>query len=376
MSTVSTGQTYIVASGQTDMTDIVLSNGLDVLTGGTLGNTIVSGGAIIGSGIDTTINSGGDKAIDTTDTATGTIVYGGGFEDVLSEANASGTSIEGGTVEVASSGSIESSLGRVELVENPIVPFTIIVRTAYGQMIVNRHDITETNFLFKKGFSLVHSEIVFLTNVLRLCGNNLTVVDVGANVGTHALAFARVAGPQGTVHAFEPQRIIFNMLCGSVALNSITNLYCYNMAVGDRQESIEIPQFDYTQPLNFGSIEFGPTQCEVLSQPRRHDPNRVEFVPLTTLDHFAFKRVDLMKIDAEGMELQVLDGAAETIRRCQPVLYVEFVKVDADALRQRIVASGDYSVYKNKSNYLCVPSRLSDQLRALRESYRRVQYRL
>jgi len=279
-------------------------------------------------------------------------------------------------VEVASSGSIGSSLGRVGLVENPIVPFTIIVPTTYGQMIVNRHDITETNFLFKKGFSLVHSEIVFLTNVLRLCGNNLTVVDVGANVGTHALAFARVVGPQGTVHAFEPQRIIFNMLCGSVALNSITNLYCYNMAVGDRQESIEIPQFDYTQPLNFGSIEFGPRQREVLSQPRRHDPNRVEFVPLTTLDHFAFKRVDLMKIDAEGMELQVLDGAAETIRRCQPVLYVEFVKVDADALRERIVACGDYSVYKNKSNYLCVPSRLSDQLRALRESYRRVQYRL
>jgi len=243
-------------------------------------------------------------------------------------------------------------------------------------MIVNRHDITETNFLFKKGFSLVHSEIVFLTNVLRRCGNNLTVVDVGANVGTHALAFASVVGPQGTVHAFEPQRIIFNMLCGSVALNSITNLYCYNMAVGDRQESIEIPQFDYTQPLNFGSIEFGARQREVLSQPRRHDPNRVEFVPLTTLDHFAFRRVDLMKIDAEGMELQVLDGAAETIRRCQPVLYVEFVKVDADALRERIVACGDYSVYKNKSNYLCVPSRLSDQLRALRESYRRVQYRL
>jgi FkbM family methyltransferase len=370
MSTVSTGQAYTVASGQTDTTDIVL-------TGGTLSNTIVSGGAITGSGIDTTINSGGDKAVDTDGTATGTIVHGGGFEVVVSEGT-SGTSIEGGTVEVevASSGSIESSLGRVELVKNPIVPFTIIVPTAYGQMIVNRHDITETNFLFKKGFSLVHSEIVFLTNVLRRCGNNLTVVDVGANVGTHALAFARVVGPEGAVHAFEPQRIIFNMLCGSVALNSITNLYCYNMAVGDRQESIEIPQFDYTQPLNFGSIEFGPTQCEVLSQPRRHDPNRVEFVPLTTLDHFAFKRVDLMKIDAEGMELQVLDGAAETIRRCQPVLYVEFVKVDADALRQRIVASGDYSVYKNKSNYLCVPSRLSDQLRALRESYRRVQYRL
>src|SRR5215467_14202170 len=86
MSTVSTGQTYTVASGQTDMTGIVLSNGLDVITGGTLGNTIVSGGAIIGSGIDTTINNGGDN--------------GGGFEDVVSKASASGTSIEGGTVEV------------------------------------------------------------------------------------------------------------------------------------------------------------------------------------------------------------------------------------------------------------------------------------
>src|SRR5262249_6057906 len=179
----STGQTYTLASGQTDTTDVVLSNRLDVLTGGTLRNTIVSGGAITGSWIETTINTGGDKAVDTGDTATGTIVHGGGFEDVVSEGSTSGTSIEGGTVEVevASSGSIGSSLGRVELVENPIVPFTIIVPTAYGQMIVNRHDVTGTNFLFKKGFSLVHLDILFLPNFLLLSGNNLTVVDVGAN---------------------------------------------------------------------------------------------------------------------------------------------------------------------------------------------------
>src|SRR5215472_8442470 len=94
-----------------------------------------------------------------------------------------------------------------------------------------------------------HSEIVFLTDVLRLCGNDLTAIDVGANVGTHALAFARAVGSLGAVHAFEPQRIIFNMLCGSIALNS----HCYNMAVGDRQGSIEIPQFDYSKPLSFGS---------------------------------------------------------------------------------------------------------------------------
>jgi FkbM family methyltransferase len=194
-----------------------------------------------------------------------------------------------------------------------------------------------------------------------LLGTDLTVLDVGANFGTFSLALARVVGPRGKVHAFEPQRIIFNMLAGSVALNSLTNVYCHHLALGDREGKVEIPQFDYSQPLNFGSIEFTPQQNEPLHQQRGKDASRAEYVPLTTIDRLGFDRVHLVKIDAEGMEMQVLQGAADTIRRCRPVLYLEYLKGDKAALHQH-VASLQYLIHENGLNFLCIPTELSARI--------------
>ncbi len=87
----------------------------------------------------------------------------------------------------------------------------------------------------------------------------------------------------------------------------------------------------------------------------------MELVPLTTIDRFAFKQVDLIKIDAEGMEMQVLDGAHKTIGRCRPILYIEYLKVNRDALRKCIIKHG-YAVHPNNINYLCIPSELSGRV--------------
>lgn len=240
--------------------------------------------------------------------------------------------------------------------------FSIVVPTVYGQMIVNRHDINQTGALLRTGKSLDHKEIEMLGTIASALAPDAVVVDAGANFGSFALGISRRLGPRGAVHAFEAQRVIFNMLAGSVALNSLLNVYCYNVALGDHEGQIEIPQFDYSKPLNFGSIEFGVEQKEKLGQPRGHDPERAEFVRLTTLDSFAFGRVDLLKIDVEGMEMEVLEGARETIERCRPVMYVEFIKVDREALSRKIEEMR-YAVYGNKMNLLCVPTEKSEQIR-------------
>jgi FkbM family methyltransferase len=232
-------------------------------------------------------------------------------------------------------------------------------------MLVNRHDINQTNALFKTGMAIDHAEIVLLSQVLQLLGTDLTVLDVGANFGTYTLGLAPFVGLNGKVHAFEPQRIIFNMLAGSIALGPLTNVFCHHLALGDREGILEIPQFNYDQPLNFGSIEFTPEQREPLHQPRGHDPNRFETVPLATLDSFAFPRVDLLKIDAEGMETQVLLGASETLHRCRPVLYLEFLKSDKEALRQHVLAL-DYAVHENGINFLCIPKEKIDKITIIR----------
>ena len=76
-------------------------------------------------------------------------------------------------------------------------------------------------------------------------------------------------------------------------------------------------------------------------------------MPLTTIDSFEFEHAHVMKIDAEGMELQVL-MAQSTRRRCRPVIYVEFIKADRELLRQKIAAE-NYVLYVNGINFLCIP---------------------
>jgi FkbM family methyltransferase len=239
------------------------------------------------------------------------------------------------------------------------VPFSIVLPTAYGRMIVNRHDINQTGALLKSGESLDRDEIALLAKLLAGLPGDPVVIDVGANFGCFSLALAPLAGPHGQVHAFEAQRVIFNMLCGSVALNGLTNVHCHHVAVGDHEGRIEVPQFDYDKRMNFGSVEFGTMQRERLDQARGQDPRRREYVRLAALDSFRFERVDLLKIDAEGMELEVLAGAAETIGRCRPVIFAEYLKVSRRKLRAALAAHG-YAVFRVGINYLGLPPGLQN----------------
>ena len=87
-----------------------------------------------------------------------------------------------------------------------------------------------------------------------------------------------------------------------------------------------------------------------------HNPDHAEFVSVITIDSLGLDRLDLIKIDAEGMEMEVLQGAEQTIGRCRPVIYAEWLKVGEGLLRERLNGLG-YSVrnYPATANFLAVP---------------------
>jgi FkbM family methyltransferase len=240
-------------------------------------------------------------------------------------------------------------------------PMALVVSTIYGPMIVNRHDINQTNALIKTGRAYDAEQIEMLALLLGFCPPDPVVVDAGANIGTFTLRLAAAAGPRGRVLAFEPQRVLAYMLAGSVVLNGLTNVTCEVMALGDRDGTIEVPQFDYDAPLNFGSIEFGGPQREPLDQQPRNDPAWREFVPLVRLDRFALPRLDLFKIDVEGMEEAVLDGARETIARHHPILFVEHMKSDEAQLLRRLGNWG-YEIFRVRENFLALPPLICQQV--------------
>jgi FkbM family methyltransferase len=136
------------------------------------------------------------------------------------------------------------------------------------------------------------------------------ILDIGANMGAHTVFLAQATGPRGCVRAFEPQRVLFQILCANIALNTLDNVYTYHAAAGREEATITVPRLDYAVVQNFGSLSLG-------------NWSEGDRVPMITVDSLHLPACHLMKIDVEGMEAEVLAGAAQTIRQFRPVLYVE-----------------------------------------------------
>ena len=145
----------------------------------------------------------------------------------------------------------------------------------------------------------------------------MLVVEVGSNIGAHTVHLAKLVGENGGVVAFEAQRVIFQMLCANLALNGIENTDAKCMAVGAAPGEIMVPRLDYRGDNNFGGIALGGD-----------DGDAVEMI---AIDNLLLPACHLMKIDVEGMEKQVLEGARQTIGRFRPYLYVEDDRIDKHA---------------------------------------------
>ena len=228
---------------------------------------------------------------------------------------------------------------------------TEIVLTEYGRMLVPRYDTNQTAAL-QGGYALSRSDIQLLRDLLCERAGPRVFVDIGANVGSFGFG---LQGCCERVLMFEPQRIIYNMLAGSIALNGWLNVFAYQMAVSDEDGHIPVPQFDYGKTCSFGSIEFGGDQVERLHQEPGNDPTRVEYVQTIKLDDFALQRIDCMKIDVEGMELQVLRGARGTIRDCQPVILIEHGKTGKVALERALADLGYSNITDVGGDLLALP---------------------
>lgn len=240
-----------------------------------------------------------------------------------------------------------------------MVPYTIILPTEYGMMMVNRFDINQTNALLKTNRATDAGKVQFAQRVCFDSDDGSVALDIGANFGTYTLAMANVLkSKNGKVYSFEAQRIIYNMICGSVALNSLENVYPIFSCVGDNNDDIEIPNFDYSSHLNFGSIEFGgKDQQERLNQERQPS---VETVRQIRIDDLGLEKVAYVKIDVEGMEVQVLRGALNTISSSEPVLQIEILKTDKKQVREMLEPLG-YTLHEHTGDFICIPKKLTEK---------------
>lgn len=186
----------------------------------------------------------------------------------------------------------------------PTSAFNTLCRTRFGRMLVNRNDRYVGRSLCVYGeYSWAEMELFAQWLKPGDC-----VLEAGANIGSHTVPLAQRVGPEGRVWAFEPQRLVFQTLCANAALNHCTNIHALPLALGNHEGQVPVPACDPTQPNNFGGISLG---------------DGAETVPLTTIDSLNLPACQLLKIDVEGMETAVLNGARDTVSRLRPPLYVE-----------------------------------------------------
>lgn len=217
-----------------------------------------------------------------------------------------------------------------------------VKNTRFGPLMYNLNDLYIGRSLDLYGEYCIHEARI----AMDLLRPGMTAVDVGANIGALTVPMAQTVGAAGRAIAIEAQRGIFHMLCGNMAMNDLANVRTILAAAGSRAGAISVPRLMLDRPNNLGALSLVPGENAAM--------DRVEVI---TLDSLALDACHLIKIDVEGMEREVLLGAADTIGRHRPFLYVENDRKDkSEALLRHLFELG-YRVwwhtppYYNSNNF-------------------------
>src|SRR4051812_1110927 len=243
----------------------------------------------------------------------------------------------------ATSSATERASSTMNLPLRPIA--YVLAATNHGSMIVNRNDHAQqgSGAVFGVGHQLLSqssfdpSEVAFVLAVLgwrrQHFGSGVMAIDGGANVGVHTLEWARHMFGWGRVLAFEAQEYIFYALAGNIAINNCWNASARLSALGEKEGHIDVPEPDYLEPGSFGSLELRQRQAtEFIGQEVSYEAADCVRTPMVSIDSLGLKRLDFIKADVEGMELDVLRGARATLERCKPIVMAEVIKSDLQAL--------------------------------------------
>ncbi|MHC8298788.1 FkbM family methyltransferase [Pseudomonas sp. ZS1P83] len=186
-----------------------------------------------------------------------------------------------------------------------------MISTKYGKMNVIPADKIISHSLSLYG-EWAGCELSFLHKLVK---PGMHVLDIGAFIGTHTLAFARFVGTSGQVYSFEPRKEIYQILCSNIEANGIKHVQAFNMGLAEAAGSIALESIDIKESVNFGGLSIDNVVPKEIAN--------IYDVHISTVDKLNVPAVHFMKLDVEGMERRVLEGAIEVIARDQPLIFCE-----------------------------------------------------
>jgi len=236
-------------------------------------------------------------------------------------------------IDAAKLGALLSGLNPASVLAPP--PRLLTASGRYGWIRFHRNDHYVGRSLRLYG-EYSESEAELLRGVLAPAD---TVIEAGANIGALTVAIADAVGPEGAVYAFEPQRNYFGLLEWNTYRHK--NVSAYHQALGADARSVEINDIE----------------LEHIHAPGWNGPGPPLTVGQRNIDSLDVDPA-LIKIDVDGQELEILEGADQTIRRTRPFLYVENDKPEAYPNLIPWIEAHGYRIYQhyaplyNPSNFL------------------------
>jgi FkbM family methyltransferase len=241
----------------------------------------------------------------------------------------------------------------------------VLASSKHGTMIVNRFDyrMVDAERGYGVGFQILETagfdldEVKMALDLINLRrrhhGDGIVAIDCGANIGVHTIEWAAAMTGWGSVLAIEAQERVFYALAGNIAINNCFNAFALHAAVSSEPGTMTIPNPNYLVPSSFGSLELRESAGnEFIGQRIDYTANTVVIRKLT-LDEINLPRVDFIKIDIEGMEVEALEGARQTIDKSLPILLLERIKSDGPQLTNWLETRG-YKVAQAGINLVAV----------------------
>src|SRR5262249_10332123 len=134
---------------------------------------------------------------------------------------------------------------------------------------------------------------------------------------------------------------VFYQLCGNVLVNGFNNVYPHHVGLGSSNRDVDVPIVDYLSDNNVGGLSVSPEVRALRMQHPCDMENRpTERAEIRTLDSYGYTGVRLLKIDVEGMELEVIKGAAATLEKSgyPPIIFEVWKKHKLPALAGHVDA--------------------------------------
>lgn len=193
-------------------------------------------------------------------------------------------------------------------------------KTRYGVVCASRSDDAVARSLQLYG-EWAEQELDLLSSLVREGDHTL---EIGGELGAHALWLSQAVGERGEVHVVEPRRLHLQQICANISLNGLANVHTHALWL-DR-ETRRMPLADVL-PAQAGTGD--------------------ETVRATTLDELGLESLALIKVNFAGVLVPLLQGGMETLRSQRPLVYVRLSEGQAAVAEVRALKEAGYRCWSH-----------------------------